>query len=206
MSKLQVTDDMARLACERFYNGKTFYNLTQFDNMKAALQAVFDSLPDSANNAPTEERCSESGMLKSHCKWCRGDVKPVISKTETTEPVEEPQEDGWIEWNGGECPINPKTIVMVQYRDLVRTSPVEAEIIQWNGYHPNCVPIAYRILETKEPEKEKREPEKEKIPTFGEYLLEKYSNHTLTKYFTLTELRNLQEVSEYLDKYMRVKE
>lgn len=35
-------------------------------------------------------------------------------------PVEQPAElnaDGWIEWNGGECPVGKKSFVEVKYAD-----------------------------------------------------------------------------------------
>lgn len=43
-------------------------------------------------------------------------------------------DDGWIEWNGGECPVDPKTFVTVRCRTGVEAGPMEAGWYSWLHY------------------------------------------------------------------------
>jgi hypothetical protein len=66
--------------------------------------------------------------------------------------------DGWIPWEGGECPIEPETMVQVQYRNEPRSqaekfSPKKAATKKWkwstagNGVPSRTDIIAYRIVD-----------------------------------------------------------
>lgn len=62
-------------------------------------------------------------------------------------PILEQQErgDGWIEWGGGECPVEPMEIVEVK---ITQTSQAEGVAHCWDWHHEegeNNI-IAYRII------------------------------------------------------------
>ena len=65
-------------------------------------------------------------------------------------PWEEPGK--WIGWNGGKCPVHPKTVVEVRSWAGCRRQ-VEAKLIRsWNDAGAQSQPIAYRVIkEHKEP-------------------------------------------------------
>lgn len=44
----------------------------------------------------------------------------------------EPAEDGWIKWDGGECPVDPETSVQCRYRRGHVTDWHPAECFRWN--------------------------------------------------------------------------
>jgi len=55
--------------------------------------------------------------------------------------------DGWIEWNGGECPVDPETIVDVRDRDGIIWDEWPAKNHDWRHGtdSPDEEPVAYRI-------------------------------------------------------------
>jgi len=64
-------------------------------------------------------------------------------------PVLEQQEkgdDGWIEWGGGECPVNGGDIVNVKWEDGSVTHCAEACYLCWD-HTGNGDIIAYRVIE-----------------------------------------------------------
>lgn len=55
-------------------------------------------------------------------------------------------ESGWIEWNGGECPVPPNTKVeILQYPDNDVDSCIASEV-DWNHYGMGGDIIAYRVV------------------------------------------------------------
>lgn len=62
-------------------------------------------------------------------------------------PILEQQErgDGWIEWGGGECPVDEDAIVEMKwkYGDQITN---RAGIYQWSYYEYGDRIIAYRII------------------------------------------------------------
>jgi hypothetical protein len=61
-------------------------------------------------------------------------------------------EEGWIEWNGGKCPVEPDTRVEIKLRRGMR-GPGEAKCYQWahfatgaNLYSADFDIIAYRVV------------------------------------------------------------
>ena len=56
-------------------------------------------------------------------------------------------DDGWIKWEGGECPVPPYTQVMIKFRSGKETNrPDEADVYYWNHDGDSCDIIAYRIV------------------------------------------------------------
>ena len=57
--------------------------------------------------------------------------KTILSREEYYQVC--PKADGWIEWNGGECPVYGELVVYVNYRDGGKTpKPVKAGSQRWN--------------------------------------------------------------------------
>lgn len=63
----------------------------------------------------------------------------------------------WIEWNGGECPVAPQTLVEVRFRDAAMDHPNSWRASFWSDSDPSkdcwlhdnnrADIIAYRIVE-----------------------------------------------------------
>ena len=54
-------------------------------------------------------------------------------------------ESGWIDWNGGECPVPPNTKVEIQYPDNDVDSCIASEV-DWNHYGMGGDITAYRVV------------------------------------------------------------
>lgn len=61
----------------------------------------------------------------------------------------ETDENDWIEWHGGECPVPPKTIVLVrfQFNNTLARRPRFADRYNWNWPYPESGGniVAYRV-------------------------------------------------------------
>jgi hypothetical protein len=61
-----------------------------------------------------------------------------------------PSDDGWIEWAGGECPVDPDTKVQTQYRNgrLGFPKPARSKAIDWHHAHDGSGwdLVAYRVI------------------------------------------------------------
>lgn len=77
--------------------------------------------------------------------WHPLPASPQQPKTDTYRQIEN---DGWIEWGGGECPVNPGKRVHVKFRngeiDDDGTSPSR---MRWSHIGKNYDIIAYRVIE-----------------------------------------------------------
>lgn len=61
--------------------------------------------------------------------------------------TEEKPADGWIDWPGGECPIEVDTQVAVTFRDgFINTNPNPASNFQWSHVDEDGDVVAYRIV------------------------------------------------------------
>ena len=61
------------------------------------------------------------------------------------------QDDGWITWNGGECPVPEGTLVDVRYRFGHEKRPYKAENYRWMHYGAVHDIVAYRVVEQPKP-------------------------------------------------------
>jgi hypothetical protein len=64
-----------------------------------------------------------------------------------------PAKNGWIEWNGGECPVDPLTPVEVMYRYLMPTDNSCAGYFYWQHSKKGVAStdiIAYRVIEMRD--------------------------------------------------------
>ena len=61
---------------------------------------------------------------------------------------QQPADDDWIEWDGGECPLSVNSLVNVRYREGgedLESKP--AEVYNWSRNDKDCYPIiAYRVV------------------------------------------------------------
>ncbi len=53
--------------------------------------------------------------------------------------------NGWIEWNGGNCPVDYKTTVEVKLQDGEHDTDL-AGVYSWEHYHSNGDIVAYRVV------------------------------------------------------------
>lgn len=64
-------------------------------------------------------------------------------------PILEQQERGdgeWIDWRGGECPVDGNKIVDIKLRDGEEVHGDKADILDWHHYGVSDDIIAYRII------------------------------------------------------------
>lgn len=74
----------------------------------------------------------------------RGDVGTKITR-EQYEAALAAKNDGWIEWGGGECPVNPSEMVDVIFGRGGRMSTNIADCWRWNHSGTDSDIIAYRL-------------------------------------------------------------
>lgn len=53
----------------------------------------------------------------------------------------------WIDWNGGECPVSPDTLVRVELRCGVRSAPTSPGMFQWGNGNQGGDIIAYQVAD-----------------------------------------------------------
>lgn len=58
-------------------------------------------------------------------------------------------ENKWIEWKGGKCPVPPETIVEVKFDDGYVASGDFAEVWDWRAPIVDMTIVAYRVVERK---------------------------------------------------------
>lgn len=87
--------------------------------------------------------------------WCTASVKgkkitnwhqAILSREEYFHLYPAPDSDGWIEWDGGECPVGVDVAVCVKFRNGVcNTTGTSASDLYWK--HDKCISdiIAYRL-------------------------------------------------------------
>lgn len=67
--------------------------------------------------------------------------KLIVAPTATTDS------DGWIPWNGGNCPVEGDVLVEVKFRDGTINEIEEARQWKWNHLGGESDIVAYRIVE-----------------------------------------------------------
>lgn len=68
----------------------------------------------------------------------------------TTDTYRQVENDGWIEWSGGPCPVNDEQLVDIRYRDGTLFTDSEASDFRWCRSPLSEFPhdiIAYRVVE-----------------------------------------------------------
>jgi hypothetical protein len=55
------------------------------------------------------------------------------------------EDDDWIQWNGGDCPVEEGTLVAVELRNGTICNPMLAERFWWNHFNRVSDIVAYRL-------------------------------------------------------------
>ena len=83
--------------------------------------AFFDAVEHMGGNYPkTGAIYSVTSHIGGHRELSVEDFKQareIIAKAEAILAAPQPADDGWIPWEGGECPVAHGTVVDVRYRD-----------------------------------------------------------------------------------------
>lgn len=104
-------------------------------------------------NKLTAKKCLERiGKLKTSQRRFGISIfeEEYLEALEIALPVLEQQEkgdDGWTDWRGGECPVSPKTVVIVRYRKGKEEAPCQAGHYRWHHHDGSVDIIAYRVVE-----------------------------------------------------------
>jgi hypothetical protein len=64
------------------------------------------------------------------------------------QPESAKDDDGWIEWNGGACPVPPDTAVEIRFRDGFTHRSNAACNWKWSHYGGFSDIVAYRVIKT----------------------------------------------------------
>ncbi len=97
--------------------------------------------------------------LASHIDWTmppgigRISYYRVMAKAEAEIPVAQPDADGWIDWKGGDRPMNASEVVEVRFRDGIIGGKRLAASWVWRHTADDNDIVAYRIHKPAEPEK-----------------------------------------------------
>ena len=100
----------------------------------------------------------EGNVIKYVTRWkSKGGIKDlekakhyiellIEMESKESKPIES-NNDGWIEWNGGECPVNPKAFVQIKQKGLYSYDLYLAGDLNWKhtNYELGDI-IAYRQL------------------------------------------------------------
>lgn len=74
-----------------------------------------------------------------------GRMREAIAKAEAALAAPQPSDDGWIPWEGGECPVWSEVVVTARFRFGGQiTSPAKA--LRWFHAYDEGDIIAYRVV------------------------------------------------------------
>ena len=76
-----------------------------------------------------------------------GRMRKAIAKAEATLAAPQPADDGWIPWNGGDCPVTVGTRVDAKFRDGARAYyNIPSGDCDWSHMESDYDIIAYRVV------------------------------------------------------------
>ena len=91
-----------------------------------------------ANGGFYEDRIKLRSYLKN---W----HQTIVSRDEYFHLSPAPDADGWIEWNGGECPVDGNEIIDIRYPESREEFGAKAKFRRWNHARNKGDIIAYRL-------------------------------------------------------------
>jgi hypothetical protein len=116
---------------------------------KAVLDAVGYKFPVDPEretfDAWYESAQIPQGEAQAFAAWKAGRDELRKAQMLDKEPSQ-PENDGWIEWSGGKCPVDSNVKVAVRYRFLVESDVSQAENFHWNHIGHQYDIIAYKII------------------------------------------------------------
>ena len=122
--------------------------------------AFFDAVEHMGGNYPkTGAIYSVTSHIGGHREISVEDFKQareIIAKAEATLAAPQPADDGWIPWNGGDCPVEVGTRVDAKFRDGEKAYNVPAgdcaedpdsrSALDWSHMESDYDIIAYRVV------------------------------------------------------------
>ena len=122
--------------------------------------AFFDAVEHMGGNYPkTGAIYSVTSHIGGHRELSVEDFKQareIIAKAEATLAAPQPADDGWIPWNGGDCPVEVGTRVDAKFRDGEKAYNVPAgdyaedpdsrSAADWSHMEIDYDIIAYRVV------------------------------------------------------------
>ena len=88
--------------------------------MNEITKELLDALKGAVAQMNFAAECVERGRHDEailHLRSLTRGRSKAIAKAESTLAAPQPADDGWIPWEGGECPVAHGTVVDVRYRD-----------------------------------------------------------------------------------------
>ena len=122
--------------------------------------AFFDAVEHMGGNYPkTGAIYSVTSHIGGHRELSVEDFKQareIIAKAEAALVTPQPSDDGWIPWNGGDCPVEVGTRVDAKFRDGEKAYNVPAgdcaedpdsrSALDWSHMESDYDIIAYRVV------------------------------------------------------------
>ena len=99
-----------------------------------------------------EHFCAPGGSMGGSCllpSLCGNWHQTIVTKAQYEAAIAEKvnvDDDGWIEWSGGECPVSADMSVEVKLRIGTIMGPDHAEVFNWDHDDASGDIIAYRII------------------------------------------------------------
>lgn len=132
------------------------------DLRKIGVQAVLDAIGFNLPVDPEREAFNkwaeeagepQSNFLFTAWKAGRAMLRESMEKQRHSaldeiipQTAKQPENDGWIPWSGGECPVNNLLRVQVQYREIDFGDTANAGSFRWNHVGKPSDIIAYKIV------------------------------------------------------------
>lgn len=111
-----------------------------------------------ANGDHTNEKCREYACddadwfvteIKKRAEAEAAEYKAELQRVINGEPAKptppQPDDDGWIKWEGGECPVSELAEVVVKFRSGIVSTAFPARVAVWRHYYDRADILAYRI-------------------------------------------------------------
>lgn len=144
---------------------------------KTLLEILVDELPKRGGWPDGYDKCSQSKIScyidffksgedamktpASHSvlfsiRHDEGDCYPAVTRDQYETALVEKNE-GWIEWEGGECPVDPESMVVVKLRNgqiWLAGDAVMARNLDWSNEDSSLDVVGYRLSKPEETDQE----------------------------------------------------
>ncbi|MGL5391723.1 MAG: hypothetical protein ACRDA8_10215, partial [Shewanella sp.] len=87
------------------------------------------------------EPYKSAGMAEVGVNW----FQCILSRAEYFHLYPAPDADGWIEWEGGECPVGGGVVVDLKWSDGFEPKAAKPEVFRWQHLDSHANIIAYRL-------------------------------------------------------------
>ena len=76
----------------------------------------------------------------------RAIARQSIAKAEATLAAPQPADDGWIPWEGGDCPVGSDAVITIKLRRGDVDDPRNACLYDWRHINDPFDIVAYRVV------------------------------------------------------------